>query len=322
MAVDEAGVHELQRGQDALKHEIQELKHEGYEETCNRLERELYDLKKEGKTMNGIAPVVPLGNGNGWGGDGGTLMGLILGAALGGGGFGGFGNRCGTAAGLTEAAVINATNAAKDATVAEITSINGNLANANNFGNVYRTVDNAAANINQNLGLVTTRLADQNTFIQAGIAEVRTGQASLAAASATQTTQILQALCNEGRITSGQFAQLTQLVNSGFAAQALEMAKCCCETNRNIDAVKFEAQRNTDLLSRQMAEGFCATNMNITAAKQELKDLITGNRMCDMEKEILSLRGENSQMRQTAVILSSLGVPTPNPIGSALKAAA
>lgn len=45
-------------------------------------------------------------------------------------------------------------------------------------------------------------------------------------------------------------------VNAGIAENRFAAQQCCCETNRNIDAVRYDAQKNTcDITSAIHAEG-------------------------------------------------------------------
>ena len=94
-----------------------------------------------------------------------------------------------------------------------------------------------------------------------------------------------------------------QLAQNGFNAQ-----QCCCETNRNIDSVKYENAQNT-----------CAITTNATSNTQRILD-----KLCQMESnakdnEIATLRtalaqanGQLSQQAQTANLIAQLR-PTPIP---------
>lgn len=55
--------------------------------------------------------------------------------------------------------------------------------------------------------------------------------------------------------------------------------QCCCETNRNIDAVRYENAKNT-----------CDIMQNSNAGVQKILDAITGNRMADMQNQINQLQ--------------------------------
>jgi hypothetical protein len=68
-------------------------------------------------------------------------------------------------------------------------------------------------------------------------------------------------------------------VNAAINAAASQSAQCCCETNRNIDAVRYENAQNT-----------AAINANTTAQTQKILDAICGNRMADMQSQINNLQ--------------------------------
>ena len=67
------------------------------------------------------------------------------------------------------------------------------------------------------------------------------------------------------------FAGVTSAVRDAqFAAQ-----QCCCETNRNIDAVRYDAQKNTcDIITAIHAEGEATRNMMQQNEIQQLRDRI------------------------------------------------
>ena len=67
------------------------------------------------------------------------------------------------------------------------------------------------------------------------------------------------------------FAGVTAAVRDAqFAAQ-----QCCCETNRNIDGVRYDAQKNTcDIITAIHAEGEATRNMMQQNESQQLRDRI------------------------------------------------
>ena len=64
-----------------------------------------------------------------------------------------------------------------------------------------------------------------------------------------------------------------------FNGISTQMASCCCETNRNIDSVKFD-----------MANYVASINATSTANTQKVLDAICGNRMADMQNQINQLQ--------------------------------
>ena len=82
-------------------------------------------------------------------------------------------------------------------------------------------------------------------------------------------------------LSEGFYAQNTTMLN-GFAGvtAAVENARfaaqqCCCETNRNIDGVRYDAQKNTcDIITAIHAEGEATRNMMQQNEIQQLRDRI------------------------------------------------
>ena len=82
-------------------------------------------------------------------------------------------------------------------------------------------------------------------------------------------------------LSDGFYSQNTTMLN-GFAGvtAAVENARfaaqqCCCETNRNIDGVRYDAQKNTcDIITAIHAEGEATRNMMQQNEIQQLRDRI------------------------------------------------
>ena len=86
-------------------------------------------------------------------------------------------------------------------------------------------------------------------------------------------------------LSDGFYAQNTTMLN-GYreVTDAVQQARfdsqhCCCETNRNIDNVRYEAAKNTcDIISAGHED------------TQKILDAITCNRMADMQNQINQLQ--------------------------------
>lgn len=78
---------------------------------------------------------------------------------------------------------------------------------------------------------------------------------------------------------SAGFANVQNALTAGFANQA----SCCCETQRAIDGVNYNAAMNT-----------ASINANTTAQTQKVLDAIAGNRMADMQNQINALQLQNA----------------------------
>ncbi len=62
-------------------------------------------------------------------------------------------------------------------------------------------------------------------------------------------------------------------VNSGIAENRFAAQQCCCETNRNIDAVRYENARNTcDIVNAIKADGDATRALMTQNTIQELRD--------------------------------------------------
>ena len=106
-----------------------------------------------------------------------------------------------------------------------------------------------------------------------------------------QNTNALQTAMTNGFYNIGN-----QLSENRFAQQS-----CCCETNRNIDAVRYENAKNTcDII-----------NAN-TANTQRIMDMLAQNQMQTLRDELYSTRAALSNNIQTQNILGALQ-PVPRP---------
>lgn len=84
-------------------------------------------------------------------------------------------------------------------------------------------------------------------------------------------TNIYNGICDLGYKTQADFAALSK-----------EMSGCCCETNRNIDSVKFD-----------MANYFAGVNANTTAGIQRVLD-----KLCENKTEALQAKVNQLELQQ------------------------
>lgn len=89
----------------------------------------------------------------------------------------------------------------------------------------------------------------------------------------------------------------TQVMQSQFAAQ-----QCCCETNRNIDAVRYENAQNT-----------CAITNAIHAEGEQTRALLNAQENQRLRDELDQARGIISNTNQSQYILGQLGRYYSNP---------
>lgn len=112
---------------------------------------------------------------------------------------------------------------------------------------------------------------------------------------------ITQGLCD------GFYAQNTTMLN-GFAGVTAAVKdaqfaaqQCCCETNRNIDAVRYEAQKNT-----------CDITTAIHAEGEQTRALIRQNEIQTLRDKVAELQMAQSQCAQNAYLIGALR-PYPMP---------
>ena len=90
-------------------------------------------------------------------------------------------------------------------------------------------------------------------------------------------------------------------VNAGICNLGHTVQSCCCETNRNIDAVRYENAKNTcDIIN--------ANNANT----QRIIDTITNNTIQDLRDQLQSANLQLGNLSQTSTIINAVR-PTPIP---------
>ena len=88
-----------------------------------------------------------------------------------------------------------------------------------------------------------------------------------------------------------------QIAENRFAAQ-----QCCCETNRNIDSVRYEASKNTcDITTAIHAEGEATRALINANTMQALRDKLE-----DKDRELLTANFQLSQQAQSANLIAEL----------------
>lgn len=93
------------------------------------------------------------------------------------------------------------------------------------------------------------------------------------------TTDTITAIKDGNAATIREFGN----VESALATAIQQQQTCCCEVQRNIDAVNYNAALNT-----------ASINANTTAQTQKILDAINSNRMADMQNQINELQLANA----------------------------
>ncbi len=98
-------------------------------------------------------------------------------------------------------------------------------------------------------------------------------------------------------------------VTGALAENRFAQEKCCCETNRNIDAVRYDAAKNT-----------CDIINNATANTQKILDVLCADRIqmlrdkvVEKDQMLQTAQFQISQQAQSASIIKALQSPTPVP---------
>ena len=91
-------------------------------------------------------------------------------------------------------------------------------------------------------------------------------------------------------------------VNAGISENRFAAQQCCCETNRNIDAVRYEASKNTcDITSAIHAEGEQTRALINANTMQALRD-----KLADKDRDLMTANFQLSQQAQNATLIDQL----------------
>lgn len=91
-------------------------------------------------------------------------------------------------------------------------------------------------------------------------------------------------------------------VNAGISENRFAAQQCCCETNRNIDAVRYEASKNTcDITTAIHAEGEATRALINANTVQALRD-----KLADKDRELMTANFQLSQQAQNATLINEL----------------
>lgn len=119
-----------------------------------------------------------------------------------------------------------------------------------------------------------------------------------------QNTTMLNGFNGVGRDLCQGFGNVTAAIaENRFAAQ-----QCCCDTNRNIDSVRFQSEKNTcDITTAIHAEGEKTRALIVANTVQDLRD-----KLADRDRDLQSANFQLSQLSQTSNLINTLR-PFPQP---------
>lgn len=108
-------------------------------------------------------------------------------------------------------------------------------------------------------------------------------------------------------------------VNANIAALSAQQAQCCCETNRNIDALKAESYKNTcEITNAVHSEGEATRALITENTIQNLRDALA-----ERDRDLLASNLFSAQQAQTQNLIGALrpfpipAYPTCSPYTSA-----
>ena len=91
-------------------------------------------------------------------------------------------------------------------------------------------------------------------------------------------------------------------IQGALAENRFAQQNCCCETNRNIDAVRFEGAQNTCSITNAIHAEAEATRALINSnTMQALRD-----KLADKDRDILARDFQLSQLAQSATLVNEL----------------
>lgn len=115
-------------------------------------------------------------------------------------------------------------------------------------------------------------------------------------------------------LCDGFYAMNTTMLNSAsslgsqIAESRYAQQNCCCETNRNIDAVRSENYKNTcEVVNAIKADGEATRALINSNTMQALRD-----KLADRDRDLQSVQFQLSQQAQNATLISTLR-PFPQP---------
>ena len=91
-------------------------------------------------------------------------------------------------------------------------------------------------------------------------------------------------------------------IQGALAENRFAQQSCCCETNRNIDAVRFEGEKNTCAITNAIhAEGEATRALINANAMQDLRDKLEAR-----DRDIMVRDFQLSQLAQNATLVNEL----------------
>ena len=98
------------------------------------------------------------------------------------------------------------------------------------------------------------------------------------------------------------FYAINNSLKDGFYGTQANIKDCCCTTNRNIDAVRFDMSKGfCDITGAIHAEGEATRALITATTMQELRD-----KLADKDRELLTANFQLSQQAQNAYLINEI----------------
>lgn len=169
-------------------------------------------------------------------------------------------------------------------TAADVAAVAGNRGYSDGWGGEWWAIVLLFLLCGGNLGWNRDRANGPSPVTEAGLCDamnfnnLENAVGRLSDNQAAIARQTDNAICNLGYQALDHFGQMQGTVQGGFNAVQSQLAQCCCDTQRAIDSVNYNAAMNT-----------ASINANTTAQTQRILDQLCENRMADMQNRINQL---------------------------------
>lgn len=102
-------------------------------------------------------------------------------------------------------------------------------------------------------------------------------------------------VANQNFVLQKDLCQSTAAIQASLAQNGYQAQMCCCETNRNIDAVRYENAKNT-----------CDITTAIHAEGEATRALINQNTMQELRDQLQAAQLQLGQLSQTQTLVDQL----------------
>lgn len=285
--------------------------------------------------MPGVDPLTAMlagnrGGGDGlFGGSGGGLLPLLIGAFLFGGGRGmwGLGGGAGAAGavaaaeGITTAKDVSAqlntfqswaqTNS--QALSTQLCTSSANIVNTVNgvsdklFQTFVAQAQAQTAQLNDIGREFTDQINTQTQTLLNGFNAVRDAQGAILGQMATGFAAGALAECQTQNLINATKADSDFKTASQFCSLSKQLAECCCENRLAIANQNALIERNTAALQNQLNAQTCEIKQAISADGQATRALIQANETERLRSELADAKVQISQSVQTAALIEALG---------------